>query len=61
MLRNIRAIHQKFPTLFINDLKLFFCQFNDPLFIKIEKIDILTLLATSSNQTQILDEFQEYA
>ena len=40
-LRNISFILQKQPLIFENNIKMFYCKFNDPLYVKLEKIDIL--------------------
>ena len=60
MIKNIKIIHSKLPSLVSKHLKIFYCKFNEPLYIKIEKINILVLLANEKNFEQILTEFQEY-
>ncbi|KAJ5076885.1 beta-adaptin-like protein b [Anaeramoeba ignava] len=60
-LRNINLFVQRFPKLLIKDAKVFFCKYKDPVYIKMEKVDILVMLATNSNINELLIEFTEYA
>ncbi|KAK9451756.1 adaptin N terminal region-domain-containing protein [Limtongia smithiae] len=60
-LRNINLILQKYPTLLNNQLRVFFCKYNDPLYLKVEKLDIMIRLANSSNVDTLLSELKEYA
>jgi len=53
-LRNISFILQKQPTIFENNVKVFYCKFNDPVYVKIEKVEILVKVADKSNSDQIL-------
>lgn len=39
---------------------MFFCKFNDPLYLKFEKVKILTFLCNPKNFEMILNEIQEY-
>lgn len=40
---------------------MFFCKFNDPVYVKLEKIDILVKVADDKNADVILNELKEYA
>lgn len=60
-LRNIELIVRRRPTILANEVKMFFCKFNDPLYIKIEKLDVLVGLATERNLDCVLAELREYA
>ena len=60
VLKNINVIIQKRPILMERDIKSFFCDFNDPFFIKLEKLDILVKLADVKNIDQILHQLKEY-
>jgi vesicle coat complex subunit len=42
-------------------VRVFFCKFNDPVYVKLEKIDILVKVADDKNADVILNELQEYA
>ncbi len=59
-LKNINLIIQKRQLVFDKDLKIFFCNFNDAIYIKLEKIEILIKLSTLDNIQQILHELKEY-
>lgn len=60
-LRNINFILQKQPTLFESHVKVFFCKFNDPLYVKLEKIEILVKVVDDKNAEKILEELQDYS
>lgn len=63
-LRNIRIILEKYPELLTKELRIFFVKFNDPLYVKVEKIDILVRLIDPTNFKQcsmLLAELKEYA
>ena len=62
-LKNIRIILEKYPELLSKELRIFFIKFNDPLYVKIEKIEILVRLVDSANLKQctlLLNELKEY-
>lgn len=42
-------------------MRVFFCKFNDPVYVKLEKIDILIKVADDKNADIILNELKEYA
>lgn len=52
---------QKEPTIFENSVKVFFCKFNDPLYLKLEKIEILVKVVVDSNSESILNELSDYS
>lgn len=60
-LRNINLVVQKRPALLARNIKVFFCKYNDPIYVKMEKLDILVRLATERNIDQVLLELKEYA
>ena len=60
-LRNINLIVQKRPDILANDIKVFFCKYNDPIYVKMEKLEIIIRLAREKNIDQVLLEFKEYA
>ncbi|EDV23739.1 uncharacterized protein TRIADDRAFT_57237 [Trichoplax adhaerens] len=60
-LRNINLIVQKRPEILRNEIKAFFVKYNDPIYVKLEKLDIMIRLSTSSNIAQVLAELKEYA
>lgn len=40
----------------VNEVNIFFCKYDDPLYIKLVKLDIVLLLATQNNSQKVLDE-----
>lgn len=42
-------------------LQVFFCKYNDPIYVKMEKLEIMIRLASDKNIDQVLLEFKEYA
>jgi len=60
-LRNINLIVQKRPTILENEIKVFFCKYNDPIYVKMEKLEIIIKLVSEKNIDQVLLELKEYA
>ncbi|EME30798.1 AP-1 complex subunit beta-1 [Galdieria sulphuraria] len=60
-LRNINLLVRKYPEILQNEFKAFFCKYNDPPYIKEEKLEILVRLANDDNATKIISECKEYA
>jgi len=60
-LRNINLIVQKRPEILANEIKVFFAKYNDPIYVKMEKLEIIIKLASERNVEQVLLELKEYA
>jgi AP-1 complex subunit beta-1 len=60
-LRNIQLICQKRADILQSEVKVFFCKYNDPIYVKMEKLDVLVMLSSERNIDQVLMEFKEYA
>lgn len=60
-LRNINLIVQKRPDILKHEIKVFFVKYNDPIYVKLEKLDIMIRLASEQNIHQVLAELKEYA
>eukprot|EP00124_Ichthyophonus_hoferi_P000836 Ihof_evm6s35 gene=Ihof_evmTU6s35 len=60
-LRNINLIIQKRPMILKHEMKVFFVKYNDPIYVKLEKLDIIIRLASEINISQVLAELKEYA
>lgn len=58
-LRNINLLLQKRPEILQNEMRIFFCKYNDPPYIKIEKLDIMIRLAGEKNVDTLLSELKE--
>ncbi|KAM0748019.1 clathrin binding protein [Meredithblackwellia eburnea MCA 4105] len=60
-LRNINLILQKYPDALANEMRVFFCKYNDPSYVKVEKLEIMIKLAGERNVDTFLSELKEYA
>ncbi|KAI9485877.1 MAG: adaptin N terminal region-domain-containing protein [Benjaminiella poitrasii] len=60
-LRNISLILQKRPEVLSNEVRVFFCKYNDPPYVKLEKLEIMIKLCNDRNVDQLLSELREYA
>ena len=59
-LRNILLIVQRRPAVLKNDVKVFFCKYNDPIYVKLAKLEIMYRLANEENVQEVLAELEEY-
>eukprot|EP00158_Paraphelidium_tribonemae_P006780 Partr_v1_DN27967_c1_g1_i4_m11886 putative Adaptor-related protein complex len=60
-LRNIHLILQKYPQVLQSEIRVFFCKYNDPLYVKLEKLQLMVKLASDKNIEQVISELKEYA
>uniref|UniRef100_A0A286Y5R7 AP complex subunit beta n=1 Tax=Cavia porcellus TaxID=10141 RepID=A0A286Y5R7_CAVPO len=60
-LRNINLIVQKRPEILKQEIKVFFVKYNDPIYVKLEKLHIMIRLVSQANIAQVLAELKEYA
>ncbi len=60
-LRNIRIILAKYPTILSREIRVFYCKYNDPPYLKLEKLEILVRLANDNNVASLLSELKEYS
>jgi len=60
-LRNINLIVQKRPNILAHEMRVFFIKYNDPIYVKMEKLEIMIMLASEKNIEQVLNEFKEAA
>ncbi|EIW69990.1 hypothetical protein TREMEDRAFT_38658 [Tremella mesenterica DSM 1558] len=60
-LRNILLIIQRRPAVLQNEVKVFFCKYNDPIYVKLAKLEIMYRLTGDENVTEVLAELKEYA
>ncbi len=58
-LRNINLIVQKRPNILAHEMRVFFIKYNDPIYVKMEKLEIMIMLAGERNIEQVLNEFKE--
>ena len=60
-LRNINILLQQRPDILAGEIRVFVCKYNDPPYVKNEKLAIMVMLAQESNLDQLLAELKEYA
>ncbi|GEQ72750.1 hypothetical protein JCM33374_g6438 [Metschnikowia sp. JCM 33374] len=60
-LKNIRIILEKYPHVLSKELRVFFIKYSDPLYLKLEKLEIVVRLACDANSALLLSELREYA
>ncbi|KAK0307685.1 beta-adaptin [Friedmanniomyces endolithicus] len=60
-LRNIDLLLQKQPGILEKEMRVFFCKYNDPPYLKLTKLEIMVRIANSTNADQLLAELKEYA
>ena len=58
-LRNIDLLLQAKPDILSKEMRVFFCKYNDPLYVKIEKLDIMVRLANEKDVDALLSELKE--
>jgi len=59
-MRNAEILVEKFPGLFQN-VRVFFINYNDPCYIKFEKVKLMFRLCDQNNVKIIINEFAEYS
>ena len=47
------------PDILKNEIKAFFVKYNDPIYVKLEKLDIMIRLVSTQNIAQVLAELKE--
>ncbi|KYO02475.1 putative AP-1 complex subunit beta, partial [Plasmodium gaboni] len=60
-LRNINLITQKLPNMLSDKINMFFCKYNEPAYVKMEKLDIIIRLVSDKNVDLVLYELKEYS
>jgi len=60
-LRNMSLIVQQFPDVLRQEVKIFFCKYNDPIYVKLEKLELMIMLVEERNVDTVLSELKEYA
>uniref|UniRef100_A0A8C9BP13 AP complex subunit beta n=1 Tax=Phocoena sinus TaxID=42100 RepID=A0A8C9BP13_PHOSS len=60
-LRNINLIVQKRSEILKQEIRVYLVKYNDPICVKLEKLDIMIRLASQANIAQVLAELKEYA
>ena len=60
VLRTLSLFVLKYPKALSKEIRIFFCKFNDPSYVKIEKLDIILTICTIKNINLVISELAEY-
>lgn len=60
VLRTLSLFVKKYSNLFSDNMRVFFCKYNDPSYVKLEKLSIIVTTANPKNIQLVLNEFEEY-
>ena len=60
VLRTLSLFVKKYPKALSKEIRTFFCKYNDPSYIKLEKLNIIVTIASYSNVELVLNELEEY-
>ncbi|KUI56415.1 AP-2 complex subunit beta [Cytospora mali] len=60
-LRNIDLLLQAKPDILSKELRVFFCKYNDPPYVKLQKLEIMVRISNEKNFEALLAELKEYA
>ena len=60
VLRTWSLFVRKYPKALQKDIRMFFCKYNDPSYIKMEKLDIIVTICGTQTAQLVLDELNEY-
>lgn len=60
-LRNIDLLLQSQPDILSKEMRVFFCKYNDPPYLKLQKLEIMVRIANDKHVEQLLAELKEYA
>lgn len=58
-LRNILLIIQKYPSFLSTQVRVFFCKYNDPIYVKLTKLEVIFKLTNNENIDIVLPELSE--
>lgn len=58
-LKNAHLILQRRPEVLRNDIRVFFCKYNDPIYVKVTKLELIFMLANEDNIEEVLTELRE--
>jgi len=60
VLRTLSQFVKKYPSSLSKEIRLFFCKYNDPSYIKLEKLEIISVLSSLKTISYVIDELAEY-
>ena len=59
-LRTWSLFVRKYPKALSKEIRVFFCKYNDPSYVKMEKLDIIVTICNQNSAQLVLDELNEY-
>lgn len=59
-LRTLGLFVQKYPKTLAKEIRVFFCKYNDPCYVKMEKLDIIIRICKPRRAQLVVDELCEY-
>lgn len=60
VLRTLSLFVHKYPRALSKEIRVFFCKYNDPSYVKMEKLDIIVTICNENTAQPVLDELNEY-
>lgn len=60
VLRTLSLFVQKYPKAISREIRVFFCKYNEPSYVKMQKLDIIVIITTAQNVQFVLNELNEY-
>ena len=60
VLRTLSLFVLKYPKSLSREIRVFFCKYNDPSYVKMEKLDIIVTICGQQTAQLVLDELKEY-
>ncbi|OHT14265.1 Adaptin N terminal region family protein [Tritrichomonas foetus] len=60
VLRTLTLFVQKYPKALSREIRVFFCKYNDPSYIKMEKLNVMVTICCPQTAQVVLDELSEY-
>ena len=60
VLRTLSLFVLKYPKALAKEIRVFFCKYNDPSYVKIEKLDIVLAICDRNNVSLVISELEEY-
>ncbi|PVU95231.1 hypothetical protein BB561_001964 [Smittium simulii] len=60
-LKSIQLLYERWPLTIQGQLQSFFCKYRDPIYIKVEKLKLLVILADEDTAALLLMELEEYS
>jgi vesicle coat complex subunit len=61
VVRSVSLFMHRYPRALTREIRVFFCKYNDPTYVKMEKLDIIVRICEAVNAELVLDELSEYS